>query len=162
MPLPAIIGGAALAARFAGPLARFGGRLLGGRLGIGITGGVIAGRAIAGRVASNRGAQLALGAGGAGAVGASLARGGAGAMFPAPEIAYGWNTGTAQFYRLTDGRITVQRRDGTWKAPYRPYRPVCIPKKWNARSMSRVQTALKRQRKTALAIGRMTGGLPKR
>jgi hypothetical protein len=73
------------------------------------------------------------------------------------DIAYTWNTGTALFARLTDGRIAVQKADGTIKT-YRPYHPVVIPKKWKASSMRRVSRALKQQRKTANEIIRLTGG----
>ena len=74
-----------------------------------------------------------------------------------------WQTfpGGPVFQRFSDGHIEVQRKDGTIKT-FRPYRPVVIPRKWNARSMSRVATALKRQRKTATKILQITGGLPKR
>jgi len=165
MPLPILFGAGALAARFGGgALLRGAGRLLGGRLGIGITGGVAAGGALARRGLASRGGQLAL-TGGAGAGGAALLnRGGGGLMTPQPQILYGWNTGTAQFYRLADGtkhgKIAAQRKDGSYHI-YSPYRPVVIPKRWNSSSMGRVKTALKRQRKTALAIARMSGGLPK-
>jgi len=64
------------------------------------------------------------------------------------------------FARLADGHIAVRKKDGTIKH-FRPYRPVVIPRKWNARSMSRVATALKRQRKTATKIMKITGGMPK-
>ena len=74
-----------------------------------------------------------------------------------------WQTfaGGPVFQRFSDGHIEVQKKDGTIKA-FRPYRPVVIPRKWNARSMSRVATALKRQRKTATKILQITGGVPKR
>jgi len=74
-----------------------------------------------------------------------------------------WQTfpGGPIFTRFADGHIEVPKKDGTIKH-YRPYRPVVIPKKWNARSMSRVATALKRQRKTATKILQLTGGVPKR
>ena len=65
-----------------------------------------------------------------------------------------------RFARLADGHIAVKKKDGTIKH-FRPYRPVVIPKTWNARSMSRVATALKRQRKTATKIMKLTGGMPK-
>jgi len=73
-----------------------------------------------------------------------------------------WQTfvGGPKFARMADGHIAVQKKDGTIKH-FRPYRPVVIPRKWNARSMSRVATALKRQRKTATKIMQITGGMPK-
>ena len=74
-----------------------------------------------------------------------------------------WQTfpGGPVFERFSDGHIEVQKKDGTIKT-FRPYRPVVIPRRWNARSMSRVATALKRQRKTATKILQITGGVPKR
>jgi len=74
-----------------------------------------------------------------------------------------WQTfqGGPVFTRFADGHIEVQKKDGTIKH-FRPYRPVVIPRKWNARSMSRVATALKRQRKVATKILQLTGGVPKR
>ena len=81
---------------------------------------------------------------------------------PSHVVVRTWQTfpGGPVFARLADGHIAVQKKDGTIKH-FRPYRPVVIPRKWNARSMSRVATALKRQRKTATKIMQMTGGMPK-
>lgn len=81
---------------------------------------------------------------------------------PSHVVVRTWQTfpGGPIFARLADGHIAVQKKDGTIKH-FRPYRPVVIPRKWNARSMSRVATALKRQRKTAVKILRITGGVPK-
>ena len=81
---------------------------------------------------------------------------------PSHTVVRTWQTfpGGPVFARLADGHIAVQRKDGTIKH-FRPYRPVVIPRKWNARSMSRVATALKRQRKTATKIMQITGGMPK-
>jgi len=74
-----------------------------------------------------------------------------------------WQTfpGGPVFTRYADGHIEVQKKNGVIKH-FRPYRPVVIPRRWNARSMSRVATALKRQRKTATKILQITGGVPKR
>jgi len=74
-----------------------------------------------------------------------------------------WQTfpGGPRFARMADGHIAVEKKDGTIKH-FRPYRPVVIPRRWNARSMSRVATALKRQRKVATKILQITGGVPKR
>ena len=74
-----------------------------------------------------------------------------------------WQTfpGGPIFTRFADGHIEVQKKNGVIKH-FRPYRPVVIPRKWDARSMSRVATALKRQRKTATKILQITGGVPKR
>ena len=82
---------------------------------------------------------------------------------PSHVVVRTWQTfpGGPVFARLADGHIAVQKKDGTIKH-FRPYRPVVIPRKWNARSMSRVATALKRQRKVATKILQITGGVPKR
>ena len=82
---------------------------------------------------------------------------------PSHEVVRTWQTfpGGPVFARLADGHIAVQKKDGTIKH-FRPYRPVVIPRKWNARSMQRVATALKRQRKVATKILQITGGVPKR
>jgi len=81
---------------------------------------------------------------------------------PSHVVVRTWQTfpGGPVFARLADGHIAVQKKDGTIKH-FRPYRPVVIPRKWNASSMSRVATALKRQRKTATKIMQITGGMPK-
>lgn len=81
---------------------------------------------------------------------------------PSHLVVRTWQTfpGGPVFARLADGHIAVQKKDGTIKH-FRPYRPVVIPRKWNARSMARVATALKRQRKTATKIMQITGGMPK-
>ena len=74
-----------------------------------------------------------------------------------------WQTfpGGPVFSRFADGHIEVTKKNGTVRH-YRPYRPVVIPKKWDARAMRRVATALKRQRKTATKILQLTGGVPKK
>jgi len=84
-----------------------------------------------------------------------------GQLPPSHQVVRTWQTfpGGPVFARLADGHIAVQKKDGTIKH-FRPYRPVVIPRKWNARSMSRVATALKRQRKTATKILKITGGVP--
>jgi len=81
---------------------------------------------------------------------------------PSHQIVNSWQTfpGGPVFYRLADGHIAVQKKNGVWRH-FRPYRPVVIPRKWNSRAMSRVATALKRQRKTATKIMQITGGMPK-
>lgn len=95
-----------------------------------------------------------------------VARGGGlsvgGEIPPSHQVVRTWQTfpGGPIFARLADGHIAVQKKDGTIKH-FRPYRPVVIPRRWNARSMSRVATALKRQRKTATKIMQITGGMPK-
>ncbi len=84
---------------------------------------------------------------------------GGGGGGPSATVVNQWNTGTAVFYQLQNGKIGTYKRNGVWKE-WRPYRPVVVPRKWSARSMSRVATALKRQRKTAGKIMTMTGGYP--
>jgi hypothetical protein len=112
-----------------------------------------------GRILTSPRGQLALGAGSI-AGGLALGRGGGGngaAGGASAETVYTWNTKTAIFHRLENGKIGTFKKDGVWKE-WRPYKPVVIPKRWNARSMSRVKTALKRQQKTAMEIVRMAGG----
>lgn len=46
---------------------------------------------------------------------------------PGLQVAYTWDTGTAVFYRLTDGRIAVQRKNGIWKF-YRPQKHIVVPR----------------------------------
>ena len=53
---------------------------------------------------------------------------GVGGHLPAgTTIVKTWNTGTAQFARLADGRIAVQKKDGTIKV-YRPQKHIVIPR----------------------------------
>lgn len=82
---------------------------------------------------------------------------------PSHVVVKTWQTfpGGPVFARLADGHIAVQKKDGTIKH-FRPYRPVCIPRKFDPRALRRVATALKRQRKAATAILKLTGGVPKR
>jgi hypothetical protein len=166
MALPLAIMGAAAAGKTLASIGKFGvSRLLGGKVGIAATGAVLAAptaaRAIGGAIARRPATSLAIGGG---ATGTALALGGAfggQAFSPGVEVIGGWNTGTAQFARLSNGSFAAQRKDGSWRT-YRAYRPVCIPKKWNSRSMGRVSRALRSQRKTASTVMRMTGGMPKR
>ena len=157
-------GGTALALRGGAPLARIGGlarpaakiAAVGGTFAVGEE---VVKRALSsgfgtngGRPAPQRRPRMA---GGRGlAVGQELP--------PSHIVVRTWQTfpGGPVFARLADGHIAVQKKDGTIKH-FRPYRPVVIPRKWNARSMSRVATALKRQRKTATKIMQITGGMPK-
>jgi len=88
----------------------------------------------------------------------SLGGGGGGAPAGATaEVAYSWDTGTATFYRLANGKIGTMKKNGVWKE-WRPYRPVVIPKRWKASSMNRVASALDRQQDTAIKIVKMAGG----
>lgn len=79
----------------------------------------------------------------------------------AHQVVKTWQTfpGGPVFALFTDGHIAVTRKNGTVKH-YRPHRPVVIPKKWDAKAMRRVATALKRQRKVATAILKLSGGVP--
>jgi hypothetical protein len=86
-----------------------------------------------------------------------------GAALPSSEegISHQWTANGVTFSYLTNGMIEVVKRNGRIRR-YRPYRPVTIPKKWNARAMGRVATALKRHREMALDIVRISGGIPYR
>jgi len=128
-----------------------------------------AGLAIGEKIAERligKGLELNVGGGGSRPRRQQMPRGGSLAVGqelpPSHVVVRTWQTfpGGPVFARLADGHIAVQKKDGTIKH-FRPYRPVVIPRKWNARSMSRVATALKRQRKTATKIMQITGGMPK-
>lgn len=123
---------------------------LGTALGIGITadaliegGGQaldkIQGR-ISGQARPGRG-QLAMHPG----TGRSLGRlPGVGGQLPAgTTIVKTWNTGTAQFARLADGRIAVQRKDGTIKT-YRPQKHIVIPRNPRVGTLIRADKRLER------------------
>ena len=159
MPLPILAAGA-LGARFLPGLLRAGRTLIGGRRGAAITGASIGGPA-AFRAFSRRRGALAVGGVAAGSTALALRNRGGGANEFGVTVVGSWNTGTATFARLSDGRIATQKRNGVIKS-WRPYRPVVIPKKWNSRSMSRVATAMRRQRKMAQEIVKLTGGTPRR
>lgn len=81
---------------------------------------------------------------------------GSAAQFGSPVVKR-WNTGTAEFFELQNGRIGTVKKNGVVKT-WRPYHPVVIPKHWNAKAMRRVERSLKRQQKTAMQIVRMAGG----
>jgi len=76
---------------------------------------------------------------------------------PSAQIVGEWSTGTAEFFRLANGKIGTYKANGVWKE-WKPYRPVVIPRRWNARSMNRVAKAMERQQDTAIKIVRMGGG----
>lgn len=89
-------------------------------------------------------------------------RGGAGSLMgpglpvmdgriPGDWIAYSWDTGTATFYRLIDGRIAVQRRNGIWKV-YRPQKHIVVPRN------PRIGTLIRADKR----VGRMLNSLKKR
>ena len=70
---------------------------------------------------------------------------------PGLQVAYTWNTGTAVFYRLTDGRIAVQRKNGVWKF-YRPQKHIVVPRN------PRIGTLLRADRR----IDRLMTGLARK
>lgn len=70
---------------------------------------------------------------------------------PGLQVAYTWDTGTAIFYRLTDGRIAVQRKNGVWKF-YRPQKHIVVPRN------PRIGTLLRADRR----IDRLMRGLARR
>jgi len=59
------------------------------------------------------------------------------------QVAYSWNTGTAVFYRLTDGRIAVQRKNGVWKV-YRPKKHIVVPSNPRIGTLTRAMTRIDR------------------
>jgi len=90
-----------------------------------------------------------------------------GAMMPGRILTHTWKTWAGPtsptFYRYdspSGGRTRIVVQSGTTGkiSSHSPYRPVSIPKRWNAKSMSRVERALKGQQKTAIRIIRLTGG----
>ena len=71
---------------------------------------------------------------------------------PAAMVAKEWNTGTAQFYQLIDGRIAVySKKKGTWKA-YRPAKHIVVSRN------PRMGTLLKASRR----IDKLWGGINKK
>lgn len=76
---------------------------------------------------------------------------------PGNTIVKVWDTGTARFARDASGMHYVLKKDGTIKR-FRPPRPVCIPKKWDSRSMSRVMRRLGSHQKAAIKLVQMMGG----
>jgi len=96
-----------------------------------------------------------VGAGGVGLGALALSGGGGGGDLSVigggQNVAYSWNTGTATFYRLIDGRIAVQKRNGVWKV-YWPARHIVVPRN------PRIGTLLRADRR----IDRMMKGIHKR
>lgn len=76
---------------------------------------------------------------------------------PGSTIVKVWDTGTARFARDASGMHYVLKKDGTIKR-FRPPRPVCVPKKWDSRSMSRVMRRLGSHQKAAIKLVQMMGG----
>lgn len=66
-----------------------------------------------------------------------------GMLPPGTTIVKVWNTGTAQFARLADGRIAVQKRDGTIKV-YRPQKHIVIPRNPRVGTLIRADKRLQR------------------
>lgn len=66
-----------------------------------------------------------------------------GMLPPGTTIVKVWNTGTAQFARLADGRIAVQKRDGTIKV-YRPQKHIVIPRNPRVGTLIRADKRLNR------------------
>jgi len=62
---------------------------------------------------------------------------------PADIVAYTWNTGTAIFYRLIDGKIAVRKKNGVWKI-YRPPKMLVISNKPRLPDFNRAVTKLGR------------------
>lgn len=157
MPLPIAALGAA------GLLARFGSRFLGRIPGLGRAAGAapsvgrsVAGGAafggglqVAGRFVTGRGGAAAAGGLGVGAFAATRGTGGNGMFDPTAggaNVAYTWNTGTAIFYRLFDGRIAVQKSNGVWKV-YRPQKHIVVPRNPRVGTFNRARKRLDRLEK---------------
>jgi len=66
-----------------------------------------------------------------------------GQLPPGNVVVKTWNTGTAQFARLLDGRIAVQRKDGTIKT-YRPQKHIVIPRNPRVGTLIRADKRMKR------------------
>ena len=66
-----------------------------------------------------------------------------GMLPPGTTIVKTWNTGTAQFARLADGRIAVQRKDGSIKV-YRPQKHIVIPRNPRVGTLLRAEKRLDR------------------
>jgi len=66
-----------------------------------------------------------------------------GQLPPGTTVVKVWNTGTAQFARLLDGRIAVQRKDGTIKV-YRPQKHIVIPRNPRVGTLIRADKRLER------------------
>lgn len=69
---------------------------------------------------------------------------GIGGMLPSKDtVVKVWTTGTANFARLLDGRIAVQKKDGTIKT-YRPQKHIVIPRNPRVGTLIRADKRLKR------------------
>jgi len=133
MPLPMLgVAAGMLGVQVARKMAGMAMRVIGGRVGLAVSGAMVAAPVVARQLARKRGVQMAAVAGGGALVaraafGGGGGRGGGGGMVPFDPggVAYSWNTGTAEFHRLADGRIAVQRKNGTWKV-YRPSKHIVV------------------------------------
>ena len=72
---------------------------------------------------------------------------------PSSIVAYTWDTGTAKFYRLIDGKIAVQRKNGVWKI-YRPSRHLVISRNPSVNSLLKADKKIDRMMK---ALARRAG-----
>jgi len=66
-----------------------------------------------------------------------------GMLPPGATVVKTWNTGTAQFARLADGRMAVQRKDGTIKT-WRPQKHIVIPRNPRVGTLIRADKRLDR------------------
>lgn len=66
-----------------------------------------------------------------------------GTLPPGETVVKVWDTGTAKFARLADGRIAVQKKDGTIKT-YRPQKHIVIPRNPRVGTLIRADKRLKR------------------
>lgn len=62
---------------------------------------------------------------------------------PGTTVVKTWSTGTAEFARLLDGRIAVQKKDGTIKV-YRPQKHIVIPRNPRVGTLIRADKRLER------------------
>jgi len=119
----------------AGPGIARGAARKGATIAAGAGAGVLLDRAVTGRgqQMAHRGAGKAMG---------QLP--GVGGQLPSKDtVVKVWTTGTANFARLLDGRIAVQKKDGTIKT-YRPQKHIVIPRNPRVRTLMRADKRLER------------------
>lgn len=75
-----------------------------------------------------------------------------GVGYPSLGIAKSWSTGTAVFFLLVDGRITVERKNGTWKT-YRPQKMIVISRNPRISAIAKLDRAHKRVAKLVRKYG---------
>jgi len=78
-----------------------------------------------------------------------------GAGYAGQNVAYSWSTGTAEFFRLTDGRIAVQKKNGVWKL-YRPAKHIVIPRD------PKIGTLLRAHKKVNKMVSRLASKVPRK